>query len=183
MTAGGIGAPEADTSRAARTACLEKGLWVTYVRWTTGAQVCGCQLAYRLLPPTACIKLQEAVDDVAALMGWCPDWIKHEKLTNGPFEDRPPGTSLDTGHPGNVGIPCLCGCGSTTNRGSFYMPGHDARLRSYVRQVNSGKMGATVLKVAMDYGAIVKRGDTYHLMSVAIIREGVPRCRFIAPPI
>ena len=69
MTAGGEGAPEADTSRAARIACLAKGLWVTYVRWTAGAQVCGCQLAYKL-PSAARERLQEAVDDVVKLMKW-----------------------------------------------------------------------------------------------------------------
>ena len=73
--------------------------------------------------------------------------------------------------PKKVGVPCLCGCGETTKPGSFFMTEHDARTKGYVIKVNKGEIDAIVLKVGLDYGAIVKRGETYRLLTVAEIRK------------
>jgi len=91
ITARGSGspAPEAETSRRAKLDCLDHGLWVTSVRWSSGCRVCGCRLAYRL-PSDAGNKLRAAVNDVTAHMGWNPDWVTHE---------GPPNQGRQRGHP------------------------------------------------------------------------------------
>jgi 23S rRNA A2030 N6-methylase RlmJ len=81
ITARGSGspAPEAKTSRRAKSDCLEHGLSVTSVRWSSGCRVCGCRLAYRFRSsPDAGDKLRAAVNDVAELMHWNPDCVTHE---------------------------------------------------------------------------------------------------------
>ena len=37
---------------------------------------------------------------------------------------------------------CLCGCGEENNPGSMFKPGHDAKLKSVLGQVESGKLSA-----------------------------------------
>jgi 23S rRNA A2030 N6-methylase RlmJ len=83
ITAQGKGspAPETKPSRRARSDCLARGLWVTSVRWSGGIRTCGCRLAYQL-PSDAGDKLRGAVNDVATLMGWNPDWVTHDGPPN-----------------------------------------------------------------------------------------------------
>ena len=40
---------------------------------------------------------------------------------------------------------CLCGCAAENNPGSRFKPGHDARLKSKLDQVKSGKLGADAI--------------------------------------
>ena len=78
---GGSPAPETKPSRTAKSQCLARGLWVTSVRWSGGVRTCGCRLAYKLRPH-AREQLRAAVNNVAALMHWNPDWVTHEEPPN-----------------------------------------------------------------------------------------------------
>jgi 23S rRNA A2030 N6-methylase RlmJ len=81
ITAQGDGSrfPETEASMSANATCLAHGLSVSAVRWSASAGTCGCRLAYRL-PTEASKKLREAVDDVAAVIGW-HEVVLHEQTT------------------------------------------------------------------------------------------------------
>lgn len=73
--------------------------------------------------------------------------------------------------PKKLGIPCLCGCGGMTKPGSFFIPGHDARTKGFVIKVNKGKMDASCLRTALDYGAVVVHKGIYAILPVADIKK------------
>jgi len=73
--------------------------------------------------------------------------------------------------PKKVGVPCLCGCGGITKPGSFFLMGHDARTKGYVIKANKGKMDVSVLRTALDYGAVIVHKGVYAMLAVADIRK------------
>jgi hypothetical protein len=48
------------------------------------------------------------------------------------------------------GDSCMCGCGNHTSRKSVFIPGHDARLRSYLIGAGMGEAINPVAKAVYD---------------------------------
>jgi len=70
------------------------------------------------------------------------------------------GTNKATGS--SNGHACCCGCGAITNKGKYFMQGHDARLRSMLAKLDSGRISLhdlpnSVQKMIADDHPIIKQ--------------------------